>query len=323
MSVSIDDIRAAAGRLAGKAVRTPLLESPRLNDIAGARVLIKPECLQRTGSFKFRGAYNTLSSMDPDIRSRGVLAYSSGNHAQGVALAARMFNVPATIIMPQDAPAMKKRNTAEYGADVVLYDRYTESREELGERLTAERGLTLVKPYDQESVVAGQGTVGLEIGEQCGDAGVTPEIALCPAGGGGLITGTSLALKAVFPDIAIHPVEPAGFDDWARSLAAGERQGNDPDRRSICDAIVTPMPGEVTFPIGQQTLSLGLAVSDEEVLAAMKTAFNELKIVVEPGGCVALAALLSGRIDVGDRIVVCVLSGGNVDADVFQRALAA
>ena len=187
MSVSIDDIRAAAGRLAGKALRTPLLESPRLNDIAGARVLIKPECLQRTGSFKFRGAYNTLSSMDPDIRSRGVLAYSSGNHAQGVALAARMFNVPATIIMPQDAPAMKKRNTAEYGADVVLYDRYTESREELGERLTAERGLTLVKPYDQESVVAGQGTVGLEIGEQCDDAGVTPEIALCPAGGGGQV----------------------------------------------------------------------------------------------------------------------------------------
>ncbi len=323
MSVSVDDVRAAAARLKGHAVRTPLLESPRLNEQTGARVLIKPECLQRTGSFKFRGAYNTLSGMDPSSRAKGVLAYSSGNHAQGVALAARMFGVPATIIMPEDAPEMKKQNTAEYGAEVVLYDRYNDSREELGERLQSERDLTLVKPYDQESVIAGQGTVGLEIAEQCAEIGVSPDLMVCPAGGGGLITGTSVSMKSVFPDIAIHPVEPAGFDDWARSLDAGERQGNDPAARSICDAIVTPMPGEITFPIGERLLSSGLSVTDEEVLAAMKVAFTELKLVVEPGGCVAFAALLSGRLDVGGRTVVCVLSGGNVDAAVFQRALAA
>jgi threonine dehydratase len=323
MSVSVDDVRAAAARLKGHAVRTPLLESPRLNEQTGARVLIKPECLQRTGSFKFRGAYNTLSGMDPSSRAKGVLAYSSGNHAQGVALAARMFGVPATIIMPEDAPEMKKQNTAEYGAEVVLYDRYNDSREELGERLQSERDLTLVKPYDQESVIAGQGTVGLEIAEQCAEIGVSPDLMVCPAGGGGLITGTSVSMKSVFPDIAIHPVEPAGFDDWARSLDAGERQGNDPAARSICDAIVTPMPGQITFPIGERLLSSGLSVTDEEVLAAMKVAFTELKLVVEPGGCVAFAALLSGRLDVGGRTVVCVLSGGNVDAAVFQRALAA
>lgn len=321
MRVSVEDIRAAAVRLEGHAVRTPLLESPRLNAMVGARLLVKTECLQKTGSFKFRGAYNTLSAMDAKTRSGGVLAYSSGNHAQGVALAARMFGVPATIIMPEDAPEMKKRNTAEYGAEVVLYDRYRDSREELGERLRAERGLTLVKPYDQESIVAGQGTVGLEIADQCKALEVLPDVALCPAGGGGLITGTSLALKEAFPDIAIHPVEPAGFDDWARSLKTGAHETNDPDARSICDAIVTPTPGQITFEIGRRTLSPGLAVSDTEVLAAMKVAFNELKLVVEPGGCVALAAVLSGKLEVRGRTLICVLSGGNVDPDVFQRAL--
>lgn len=323
MTVSVDDVRVAAERLRGHAVRTPLLENPRLNEQTGARILIKPECLQKTGSFKFRGAYNTLSGMDPAVRSRGVLAYSSGNHAQGVALAARMFDVSATIIMPEDAPEMKKRNTAEYGAEVVLYDRYNDSREDIGDRLQAERDLTLVKPYDRESIIAGQGTVGLEIAEQCAEKGVRPDVAVCPAGGGGLITGTSLALRDAFGEIAIHPVEPAGFDDWSRSLAAGERQGNRPEARSICDAIVTPMPGELTFPIGKATLAKGLSVTDSEVLAAMKVAFTELKLVVEPGGCVALAALLSGKLDIQAKTVVCVLSGGNVDPDVFQRALAA
>lgn len=323
MGVTVDDIRTAARRLSGLAVRTPLLESPRLNEQMGGRLLIKPECLQKTGSFKFRGAYNTLSAMEPDVRANGVLAYSSGNHAQGVALAARMFGVPATIIMPEDAPAMKKRNTAEYGADVVLYDRYTDSREELGEKLQAERNLTLVKPYDQESVIAGQGTVGLEVAEQCMALGITPDALICPAGGGGLISGTSVALKDAFPDAAIHPAEPEGFDDWARSLASGTRQGVNPDARSICDAIVTPTPGAITFGIGANILSKGFAVSDSEVLAAMKVAFNELKLVVEPGGCVAFAALLTGKLDPRDRTIVCVLSGGNVDADVFQRALAA
>jgi len=323
LAVVIEDIRAAADRIAGHAVRTPLLENPRLNDLTGARLLFKPECLQKTGSFKFRGAYNTLSSLDPEVRKRGVIAYSSGNHAQGVALAARMFGVSATIIMPEDSPEMKKRNTAEYGAEVVLYDRYNESRETIGERMCAERGLTLVKPYDRESVIAGQGTVGLETAEQCAEAGLQPEVMLCPAGGGGLITGASVAMKSAFPDVEIHPAEPRGFDDWRRSLETGERQSNDPDLRSICDAIITPMPGELTFPIGQALLSEGLSVSDDEVLQAMKTAFNELKLVVEPGGCVALAAVLSGKLEVKGRTVVCVLSGGNVDPAVFQRALAA
>ena len=321
MTVTIDDIRAAAARLDGFAARTPLLESPRLNERLGGRLLVKAECLQKTGSFKFRGAFNTLSSMDPEVRARGVLAYSSGNHAQGVALSARMFGIPATIIMPADAPDLKKRNTAEYGAEVILYDRFGENREALGERLVAERGLTLVKPYDQESVIAGQGTVGLEIGEQAEQLDARPEIALCPAGGGGLISGASVALKDAFPDIAVHPVEPAGFDDWRRSLDSGERQSADPAARSICDAILTPTPGEITFAIGRRTLSEGLSVTDAEALAAMRTAFLELKIVTEPGGVVALAAVLSGRIDLAGRTAVVIVSGGNVDPALFRRAL--
>lgn len=321
MTVTIDDIRAAAARLDGFAARTPLLESPRLNERLGGRLLVKAECLQKTGSFKFRGAFNTLSSMDPEIRARGVLAYSSGNHAQGVALSARMFGIPATIIMPADAPDLKKRNTAEYGAEVILYDRFGENREALGERLVAERGLTLVKPYDQESVIAGQGTVGLEIGEQAAQLDARPEIALCPAGGGGLISGASVALKDAFPDIAVHPVEPAGFDDWRRSLDSGERQSADPAARSICDAILTPTPGEITFAIGRRTLSEGLSVTDAEALAAMRTAFLELKIVTEPGGVVALAAVLSGKIDLAGRTAAVIVSGGNVDPALFRRAL--
>lgn len=323
MSVTVEDIQDAAHRLDGQAVRTPLLESVRLNERLGGRLLIKPECLQRTGSFKFRGAYNTLSTMNPAARERGILAYSSGNHAQGVALAAKMFGVPATIIMPHDAPEMKKRNTAEYGAEIVLYDRYNESREEIGERLERERGLTLVRPYDQESVIAGQGTVGLEIAEQCGERNADPDFVACPAGGGGLITGLSLAVKARFPGCRIHPVEPEGYDDWKQSLAAGKRVAAKAEKRSICDAIVTPMPGELTFPIGCRTLAEGIAVSDNEVLAAMRTVFEELKLVGEPGGVVAIAAVLSGKLDLAGGTAVCVISGGNVDPDVFRRALAA
>ncbi|WP_417518943.1 threonine ammonia-lyase [Minwuia sp.] len=322
MAVTPDDIRDAARRLSGHAVRTPLLESPRLNAQAGGRLLVKAECLQKTGSFKFRGAYNTLSSMDPDVRARGILTYSSGNHAQGVALAARMFGVPATIIMPSDAPDLKKRNTAEYGAELVLYDRFGESREALGERLIDERGLTLVKPYDQPSVIAGQGTAGIEIIEQCGETDASPDLLACPAGGGGLVTGVSLVMKEAFPDIAIHPAEPAGFDDWGRSLAAGARQSVDPDARSICDAILTPTPGEIPFAIGQRTLSSGVSVTDDEALAAMKTAFLELKLVAEPGGAVALAAFLSGKLPLEGRTAVAVVSGGNVDPAVFRQALA-
>lgn len=321
MTVSFADIEAAAGRLSGQAVRTPLLESPRLNDLLDGRLLVKPECLQRTGSFKFRGAYNTLCQIAPEQRRRGVVAFSSGNHAQGVALAARMFGAPATIIMPEDAPELKKSNTAGYGAEVILYDRYNENREEIGDRLTEERGLFLVRPYDQETVIAGQGTVGLEIAQQTAELGVTPDMVLCPAGGGGLITGSALALKHLLPDVAVHPCEPDGFDDWRTSLEAGTRQSVDPANRSICDAIVTPSPGAVTFPIGKQLLSQGLSVSDRQALAAMKTAFLELKLVAEPGGVVALAAALSGKIDLKGGTAVAVISGGNVDPAMFRRAL--
>lgn len=321
LPVTIDDIHAAARRLDGVTATTPLLESTRLNERLGARLLIKAECLQRTGSFKFRGAYNRLSVMHEPERERGVLAYSSGNHAQGVALAAKLYGVPAAIIMPTDAPVLKLRNTAEYGAEVVPYDRRNESREEIGARLSAERGYTLVKPYDDPFVIAGQGTAGLEAAAQARAIGAVPDLALAPAGGGGLIAGVSTALADAFPEIAIYSAEPEGYDDLARSLAAGRRVRVAPDHVSICDAILTPEPGEITFAINSEMLAGGVAVSDEETLGAMLAAFVELKIVAEPGGVVALAAVLAGRLDVRGRTVLVVVSGGNVDPAMFRRAL--
>lgn len=319
---SIADIEAAAARVAGIVRRTPLLESARLNDRLGARLLVKAECLQHTGSFKFRGAYNRLSAMKPEDRSRGILTYSSGNHAQGVALAARMFGVPATIIMPSDAPAMKRRNTAEYGATVVPYDRHGENRETIGQRLAEADGLTLVKPYDDLLIMAGQGTAGLEAVAQCRELDATPDLALAPAGGGGLMAGFSTAMKASFPDMRVMSAEPEGYDDTARSLAAGSRQSNVGTPPSICDAIMTPSPGMLTFDVNRRTLSGGVAVTDDEARHAMATAFEELKLVIEPGGAVALAAVLSGRVDVQGKTIVVVASGGNVDAAVFAGALA-
>ncbi|MDF1719671.1 MAG: threonine/serine dehydratase [Minwuia sp.] len=318
---SIADIEAAAGRITGVVRRTPLLESTRLNDRLGARLLVKAECLQHTGSFKFRGAYNRLSAMEPDVRARGILTYSSGNHAQGVALAARMFGVPATIIMPSDAPAMKRRNTAEYGATVVPYDRHGENREAIGQRLAEADGLTLVKPYDDLLIMAGQGTAGLETVAQCRELKATPELALAPAGGGGLMAGFSTAMKASFPALQVMSAEPEGYDDTARSLATGVRQANAGTPPSICDAIMTPVPGVLTFRVNRRTLSGGVAVSDDEARQAMATAFEELKLVIEPGGAVALAAVLSGRVDVQGKTVVVVASGGNVDAAIFADAL--
>jgi threonine dehydratase len=320
--LTLADIRAAAARIEGVARRTPLLESARLNDRLGGRLLVKAECLQHTGSFKFRGAYNRLAAMDADVRARGILAYSSGNHAQGVARAAQMFGVPATIIMPRDAPAMKQRNTAEYGAEVVLYDRHGESREEIGRKLAAERGLTLVKPYDDPLIMAGQGTSGLECAAQCAELGAVPDLALAPAGGGGLMAGFSTAMKDAWPDLQLYAVEPEGYDDTARSLRAGTPVANTETPASICDAILTPAPGELTFPVNRRTLSGAVAVSDAEVRTAMAVAFEELKIVIEPGGCVALAATLAGRLPVAGKTVVAVASGGNVDPALFADILA-
>lgn len=319
---SLPDIQAAAARIDGIVRRTPLLESARLNDRIGGRLLVKAECLQHTGSFKFRGAYNRLAAMDPKTRARGILAYSSGNHAQGVARAAQMFGVPATIIMPRDAPAMKQRNTAEYGATIVLYDRHGESREEIGRQIAAEQGLTLVKPYDDPLIMAGQGTSGLECAQQCAALGAVPDVALAPTGGGGLMAGFSTAMKAAFPDLQLFAVEPDGYDDMARSLQSGTRVANMATPASICDAIMTPEPGELTFPVNRRTLTGGLTVSDGEVRKAMADAFAELKIVIEPGGCVALAAVLSGRLPVAGRTVVVVASGGNVDPALFADILA-
>jgi threonine dehydratase len=308
-------IEAAAARLAGVARRTPLLSAPLLDQVAGRRVFVKAECLQLTGSFKFRGAWNAVTALNP----RGVIAYSSGNHAQGVALAARMRGIPAVIVMPSDAPAIKIDNTRAYGAEVVLYDRAAEDRDALGQRLAAERGLTLIKPFDMAEVIAGQGTTGLEIAEQAAEAGITQADVLVCCGGGGLTAGIALALEARAPGLRARPAEPEGFDDAARSLATGTRQRNQKLSGSICDAIVTPELGDLTWPILKRLCGPGAAVSEEQALRAMALAHDHLKIVLEPGGAVALAAALFQG---GQGPVIAVASGGNVDRAMMARALA-
>lgn len=314
-------IDAAAARLQGHARRTPLLSSPFLDDIAGRRVLVKAECLQHTGSFKFRGAWSAVSALQPAQRAKGVIAYSSGNHAQGVALAARQHGIPSVIVMPEDAPRVKTLNTRALGAEVVLYDRATEDRDAIGAALAAERGLTLIKPFDEPLVIAGQGTTGLEIAEQAREEGVeTAEVLVC-CGGGGLTAGIALALAARAPGLRARPVEPAGFDDTARSLAAGRRLRNAALTGSVCDAIITPEPGEITFPILQRLCGPGLVVTDDEALHAMVLAFTRLRLVLEPGGAVALAAALFRPDALSGPAVIAVASGGNVDADLFRDAL--
>ncbi|PZR00072.1 MAG: threonine ammonia-lyase [Cereibacter sphaeroides] len=314
-------IEAAAKRLEGQARRTPLLSSPFLDEIAGRRVFVKAECLQRTGSFKFRGAWSAVSAIQPEVRKKGVIAFSSGNHAQGVAYAASLHGVPSVIVMPSDAPAIKIANTRAYGAEVVLYDRATEDREAIGQRFASERGLTLIKPFDDPQVIAGQGTAGLEIAEQAREAGVGKADVLVCCGGGGLTSGVALALAARAPGLRVRPAEPQGFDDVARSLASGKIEQNARALGSICDAIVTPSPGQITFPILQRLCGPGLAVSDEEALRAMALAFQHLKIVLEPGGAVSLAAALFRPDDLADGDVIALASGGNVDPAIFAEAL--
>ncbi|QCO57419.1 threonine/serine dehydratase (plasmid) [Pseudorhodobacter turbinis] len=318
----ITAIEAAARRLEGHARRTPLLTSPFLDEIAGRRVFIKAECLQHTGSFKFRGAWSAISGLENEIRAKGVIACSSGNHAQGVALAARQHGVPAVIVMPSDAPRMKVANTRALGAEVVLYDRLTADRDALTETLAAERGLTLIKPFDDRRVIAGQGTTGLEIAEQAAEDGITDADVLVCCGGGGLTAGIALALESRSTHLRARPVEPAGFDDVTRSLATGTRQRNASNAGSVCDAILTPTPGLMTLPVMARLCGPGIIVTDEEAMRAVALAWSRLKIVLEPGGAVALAAALfhGERIKTSD--VICVASGGNVDPDVFTRALA-
>lgn len=312
-------IEASAARQAGHVRRTPLLNAPLLDRIAGRRVYVKAECLQWTGSFKFRGAWSALTALPETARRQGVLAFSSGNHAQGVAHAAALLGAPAVILMPRDAPAVKIANTRAYGAEVILYDRATEDRDALGLALAEARGLTLIRPYDAPQVIAGQASVGLEIAEQAAEAGIGAADVLVCCGGGGLTAGVALALAARAPGLRVRPAEPAGFDDTARSLAAGQVQRNARASGSLCDAIVTPEPGKITFPILQRHCGPGLVVSDEEALRAMALAFTHLRIVVEPGGAVALAAALF-RPDLPE-VVICTASGGNVDAAVFEQAL--
>ena len=319
----IEMIRAARARIGSKLRRTPLLGAPALDRMAGRPLLVKAECLQVTGSFKARGGWSAVSAIPEDIRARGVIAFSSGNHAQGVAHAAREHGIPAVILMPRDAPQAKIDGTKALGAEVVPFDRETDDRDAMGAALAEERGLTLIKPFDAPLVIAGQGTTGLEIAEQAAEFGVSEAEVLVCCGGGGLSAGIALALEAQAPKMRLRTTEPEGFDDTARSLAAGEIRRNDRLNGSICDAIVTPQPGDITFPILRRLAGPGLVVTEDEVLRAMALAFRHLKIVIEPGGAVALAAALFHPGEIEGEAVIAVATGGNVDAPLFARALEA
>lgn len=319
--MDIERIEAAAERLREHVRVTPLLSSPFLDEIAGRRVFIKPECLQHTGSFKYRGARSAISALPEAQRRKGVIAYSSGNHAQGVALAARQFGVSAVIIMPSDAPKMKIENTRGLGAEVVLYDRATEDRDQIGSELANERGLTLIKPFDNPDVIAGQGTCGLEIAAQAAEHGITKAEVLVCCGGGGLTSGIALALEGRAPGMTVRPVEPEAFDDVARSLVSGKIEHNAQSAGGLCDAIITQQPGDLTFPIMNRLCGPGLVVSEDDAQSAMVQAFSRLKLVAEPGGAVALAAALYHGAQLNSDSVIVTISGGNVDRAVFQAAL--
>jgi threonine dehydratase len=317
------DVDAAAQKLAGVAIRTPLVNSPVLDARLGARVFLKAETLQRTGSFKFRGAYNKISSIPQDKKAGGVVAYSSGNHAQGVAHAAALCNMPAVIVMPSDAPKAKRERTVALGAEVVLYDRDTEDRAAIARDIAQKRGAVLVPPFDDPFVIAGQGTAGREICEDLEKLGLKPDVAVVGASGGGLIAGIALAMKARVPGVKFYSAEPEGFDDTMRSFKSGQREVNPRMSGTICDALMTSTPGVITFEINRKLVGEGVSASDEEVGRAVAFAFRELKLVVEPGGAIGLAALLAGKLDIKGKVVVAVLSGGNVDAELFHRLIAA
>lgn len=315
------DVLSARARLAGLAVETPLLEHPALNALTGGRVLLKAENMQRVGAFKFRGAYNKIAQVDKADFPGGVVACSSGNHAQGVAAAATLCGLESLIVMPADAPRVKIERTQAFGGRVHLYDRVSADRDALAAAFCAERGAALVHPFDDPDVMAGQGTVGLELMEQAAARGATPDAVLVCCSGGGLVTGTALAVKAARNETEVFSVEPAGFDDFARSLASGKRERNAKLSGSICDALLSPTPGEITFAVAMTALKGGLSVTDEEARAAVRFAFRELKLVLEPGGGVALAAVLAGKLPTQGRTIVCVLSGGNVDATAFAEII--
>ncbi len=318
---TINDVLAARERLGSLVVRTPLIEHPALNAITGGRILLKAETMQRVGAFKFRGAYNAVSQVDKAKHPGGVVACSSGNHAQGVAAAATLCDMPSVIVMPSDAPPLKLARTKAFGAEVVTYDRATEDRDAIARRICEQRQAAFVHPYDNFDVISGQGTVGLELMEQASAAGAVPDAVLVCCAGGGLTTGVALAVKAANPATEVYSVEPADFDDFARSLKSGRRERNARLSGSICDALLANSPGEINFAIARQTLAGGLVVTDDEVRAAMRFAFLELKLVVEPGGAAALAAILAGKIATKDRTIAAVLSGGNADPADFAAII--
>jgi threonine dehydratase len=320
---TIDNVRTAEMRLAGHAVRTPLLYSPFLSERLQARIYLKPECLQRTGSFKFRGAWNALSALDPTTRQRGVIAVSSGNHAQGVAEAARLFGVGATIVMPADAPLLKRQRTERSGARVITYDRASADRDLVVADVVAQHGGAFVHPFNDTDVIAGQGTVGLEIAADCAALGVEPNVVSVPCSGGGLAAGVALAVRETFPNAEILVAEPAGFDDYARSLAAGAPQSNERLAGSICDSLLAPAPGAIGWEINRSRLAGGVTATDAEALHAAGLCFDELRLAVEPSGAVGLAALLQGRPDITGKVAVLVLSGGNIGDATLAEAVAA
>ncbi|HXA38884.1 MAG TPA: threonine/serine dehydratase [Phenylobacterium sp.] len=321
MSVSFADIQAAAGRLKGHAVETPLFESPALNERLGGRVLMKLETLQRVGAFKFRGAYNRLVQLDPEQRKAGVVAFSSGNHAQGVALAARLLGLPAVIVMPSDAPAVKVAATRGYGAEIRLYDRLTESREAISAEIARERGAVVVPAFDDPHIVAGQGTAGLEMMAQAKAAGATFDTLVSPVGGGGLLSGVSLVVKELSPTTEIWGAEPSAYDDLAQSLATGERVTIKPSVRTLCDALESPATGDITWPILKANLAGAVGLTDPEIAETLRYAFSTLKLVIEPGGAAGLAALLTGKVEAKGKTVGVVVSGGNVDPELYAKIL--
>ncbi|MGF7160204.1 threonine dehydratase [Rhodoligotrophos appendicifer] len=319
---SFDDIQRAAVRIQGQAIRTPLLNSPKLDERLGFRLFVKAEVLQRTGSFKFRGAYNSVSQLSQGGTAKGIVAFSSGNHGQGVAAAAQLCGLPAVIVMPADSPPIKLRNTASYGAEVVTFDRAREDRVAIAATLAEQRNAVIVPPFDDPQIISGQGTVGLEIADQAEAEGISIDHVVVPASGGGLVAGISLALEHRSPHTKIWCAEPEGFDDHARSLTAGSRQQNAQATGSICDALMSREPGALTFAINRLRLAGGLVANDDEVRSAMGVAFDMLKLVIEPGGAVALAAVLSGKLNAEPgQAVVVVASGGNVDRDSFAAAI--
>jgi threonine dehydratase len=315
--VNLCDIEAAAERLQPVIVRTPLISSPALDELVGGKIFLKAENLQRIGSFKIRGAYNLLCQLTPAQAKRGVIAFSSGNHAQAVAAAGTMLGIETTIVMPEDAPRTKIDNTRRLGGVTILYDRYTGDRETIARQLASERGCEVVPSYDHEHIIAGQGTAGLELMEQCAEAGVAPDQVYINCSGGGLTAGCAIAIKSQSPTTKVHPVEPEEYDDTRRSLLSGKREQVAVSARSICDALQVATPGEITFSINKDLLAAGITVSDDEVREAIRFAFTHLKLVVEPGGAASLAAILCGKVNVHDKVTVAILSGGNIDAELF------